>query len=98
MSSDDRSNALAIFQTLRMLTRRHCAQEHAQADQRVSCFGQGCPGSGSPSGTLFEIIDRGRQELKLLAREHNGFILWHKHLERQKIRWPHAALHFAAFN
>lgn len=40
------------------------------------------------SGALFVFINRGRNKLKLLVWERNGFIVWYKRLERDKFHWP----------
>lgn len=43
------------------------------------------------SGCLFVFINRGRNKLKLLVWERNGFIVWYKRLEREKFHWPRSA-------
>jgi len=35
-----------------------------------------------------EHCNRGRDKIKLLCRERNGFIVGYKHLEKQRFRWP----------
>lgn len=40
------------------------------------------------SGALFVFINRGRNKLKLLLWERNGFVVWYKRLERDKFHWP----------
>lgn len=43
----------------------------------------------SPSmGALFVFCNRGRDKIKLLCWERNGFIVWYKRLEKQRFRWP----------
>ena len=43
----------------------------------------------SPSmATLFVFCNRGRDKIKLLCWERNGFIVWYKRLEKQRLRWP----------
>lgn len=39
---------------------------------------------------LFVFCNRGRDKIKLLCWEKNGFIVWYKRLERQRFRWPKA--------
>ena len=40
------------------------------------------------SESLFVFINRGRNRLKLLYWELNGFCLWQKRLEKNKFAWP----------
>lgn len=40
------------------------------------------------SGALFVFINRGRNKLKLLVWERNGFVVWYKRLERDRFAWP----------
>lgn len=37
---------------------------------------------------LFVFSNRGRDKIKLLCWEKNGFIVWYKRLEKQRFRWP----------
>ncbi len=39
---------------------------------------------------LFVFCNRGRDKIKLLCWEKNGFIVWYKRLEKQRFRWPKA--------
>jgi len=37
---------------------------------------------------LYVFTNRRRSAVKVLTWERNGFILWHKRLERQRFQWP----------
>lgn len=37
------------------------------------------------------FCNRGRDKIKLLCWERNGFIVWYKRLEKQRFRWPKSA-------
>ena len=38
--------------------------------------------------TVYVFANRRRTAVKCLAWERNGFCLWHKHLERERFKWP----------
>ena len=37
---------------------------------------------------LFVFCNRGRDKIKMLCWECNGFIVWYKRLEKQRFKWP----------
>ena len=40
------------------------------------------------SESLFVFCNRGRDKLKMLLWQHNGFWLWYRRLERERFAWP----------
>ena len=43
------------------------------------------------SAQLFAFTNRRRDRARILAWERNGFVPWHKRLERQRFHWPREA-------
>ncbi len=41
---------------------------------------------------LFVFCNRGRDKIKLLCWERNGFIVWYKRLEKQRFKWPNVTM------
>ena len=40
---------------------------------------------------LFVFCNRGKDKIKILYWERNGFVVWYKRLEKQRFRWPQAS-------
>lgn len=40
------------------------------------------------SPSLYVFINRGKDKLKILYWEKNGFVLWYKCLEKDRFKWP----------
>jgi transposase len=43
------------------------------------------------AGSLFVFCNRGRDKLKILTWDHNGFWLYYRRLEKGHFRWPNGA-------
>lgn len=81
-----------------MLRPSHTAQVYLYAepvDMRKSIDGLSLlveqeMASSPMDNALFVFCNRGRDKIKLLCWEKNGFIVWYKRLEKQRFRWPKA--------
>lgn len=40
------------------------------------------------TGALFVFCNRGKDKIKLLYWERNGFVVWYKRLEKERFKWP----------
>ena len=45
-------------------------------------------GGKALSGDLFVFCNRGRNTIKILYWNLNGFCIWHKRLDKDRFRWP----------
>ncbi len=49
---------------------------------------EGTLGRDPFSAALFAFTNKGRDKVKILYWERNGFCLWQKRLERERFKWP----------
>ena len=50
---------------------------------------EGALGRDPFSASLFAFTNKGRDKVKILYWERNGFCLWQKRLERDRFKWPY---------